>query len=125
MKENEVFDCKRYIERAIRIIKSQEDAEDAIQNAFIDYLEKKETDYKNDNPELIIQLLVDRECVKLNQKRHREKMEEFDTFTPRRKRLVDASNLSFNEGSQNYDMRVLRGSRVALKQYFGIYGRTT
>lgn len=120
--QNNLFNQENYLQKAIAILKVREDAEDAIQGALLRYIEGKDSIYKNDNPELIIDVLLDKECEKINEKRHRDKTEEYDTFNVPQKMAVDSVYFGFNEGSSNYDMGVLLKNKDAIKSYFEVKG---
>lgn len=141
MKRN-IYDYKNYMGIAMNLLnKIQADAEDAIQNALLLYLKYKDR-LNTENPEKTISWLIRQECIRIYRKNNNitsgsnGKIEhgkfiniEYIQFgldnykllskdDPRRRMLLNPIYSSFNEGPDNFDMKVLLNDKNALNQYF-------
>lgn len=125
---------KTLIFRALKRLKVWEDAEDAVQNAYLLYLTYQEK-LDTTNPEKLMNWLVDQEVIriwkKLNGitstgKNHGKILKFGDISTlemsPEEEIVSKASYVGYNEGDLRYDLRILKGREkqsYAKSEYLG------
>lgn len=142
MKQN-IYNYKNYMGIAMKFLRIEADAEDAVQNALLLYLKYKDK-LNTEIPEKTINWLVKQECVRSyrkknnitigeNGKLNHGKFIDIDYLTfaldhfnllrkddPRRKMLQNSVYFDFNEGPENYDIKVLNNNKNTINKYFNI-----
>lgn len=125
---------KTLIFRALKRLKVWEDAEDAVQNAYLLYL-RYQHKLDTSNPERLINWLVDQEVIRVWKKNNgitaygtnHGKMLKFGDIStmemsPEDEIISKASYVSYNEGEMLYDIRILKAREsvpYAKSQYLG------
>ena len=124
---------KYLIYRAFQKLRVREDAEDAVQNAYLLYLtyEKK---LDTSNPERVLTWLLDQETIRIwkknngitTNKNHGKifKFADISTLdmTPEDEIVAKGSYVAYNEGEMLYDIKLLKGRKdvpYAKSEYLG------
>jgi hypothetical protein len=126
---------KTLIFRALKRLKVWEDAEDAVQSAYLLYL-KYQGKLDTSNPERLINWLVDQEVIGIWKKNNGitstkkvhgkmlkfEDIKSWENVTSEEEVIARASYFAYNEGEVLYDGKVLKatgGALYAKSQYLG------
>lgn len=126
---------KTLIFRALKRLKVWEDAEDAVQNAYLLYLTYQER-LDTSNPERLLNWLVDQEVIKIWRKINGvtstgkthgkmlkfEDIQSWDNVTSEEEVISKASYFAYNEGEVRYDGKVLMAMKMqpqAKSEYLG------
>jgi hypothetical protein len=125
---------KTLIFRALKRPKVWEDAEDAVQNAYLLYL-RYQNKLDTSNPEKLINWLVDQEVIRIwkknngitsRGKNHGKILKFADISTldmaPEEEIVSRALYVAYNEGEARYDLRLLKGKEslpYAKSEYLG------